>query len=254
MLSAYTGSCTVTSANLVLHAKTINCDPMIVRASNLLITSSKINGSILVETPNVGYSFTINDSEIDAGNIAPGDQDDNSAIGKSNFIATRVSVYKGKRGVWCEYNCTLQDSWVHDQAHDPSGVAHESGVRMGVGSVIRHNSIWCNAPDYPPDAGCSANLTGYPDFSPIKNNTIERNLFVATTGGVCAYGGATPGKDFSNDPTNATNIVFKDNVFQHGSGGKCGYYFPITAFDSSRSGNVWTNNRWNDGTTLPPAN
>lgn len=253
-LTAYTGSCTVTTNNLVIDAKTINCDPMVVKAAGVKITRTKINGSILIDSPNAGYSFTITDTEVDAGAIAPGDTDDNSAIGKSNFVATRVHTHGGKRGVWCEYNCTVQDSWIHGQAPDPSGVAHESGIRMGDGSVIKHNSILCDAPDYPPDAGCSANLTGYGDFAPIRNNTIEKNLFVATTGGACAYGGSSGDDGSKPYGKQASNIVFKDNIFQRGKGGKCGYYFPITDFDSTRPGNVWQNNTWDDGSVLPPAN
>ena len=137
-------------------------------------------------------------------------------------------------------------------------MAHESGVRMGDGSTLIHNSLLCDAPNVPPDAGCSADLTGYGDFAPIRNNLIEKNLFLATTGGTCAYGGSS-GDDGSKPYGNqAANIVFKDNIFQRRSSvqssGKCGYYFPITDFNSSRPGNQWTNNRWDDGISLAPAN
>lgn len=253
-LSTYTGGCTVTTDNLTLNAKTINCDPLTIEATNVKITKSKINGSVLIDDPGAGYSFTITDTEINVGSIAPGSTDDDSGIGKSDFVATRVNVYGGKRGIWCEYDCTVKDSWIHDQAPDPSGTAHESGIRMGDHSTIQHNAIWCNAPDYPPDAGCSANLTGYGDFAPIQYNTIYRNLFVATTGGACAYGGSSGDDGSKPYGDQARNIVFEDNIFQRGSGGKCGFYFPITDFDDSRPGNEWTNNRWDDGSILPPAN
>ena len=99
----------------------------------------------------------------------------------------------------------------------------------------------------PPDAGCSADLTGYGDFAPIANNTIDKNLFVATTGGTCAYGGAS-GKDGSKPYGNqSAGIVFSNNVFQHGRGGKCGYWFAISDFDRTRPGNVWINNVWDSG-------
>jgi hypothetical protein len=129
---------------------------------------------------------------------------------------------------------------------------------MGDGSTIYHNTVLCDAPDVAPDAGCSADLTGYGDFAPIRNNRIERNLFLATTGGTCAYGGASGDDGTKPYGNQSANIVFKDNVFQRRSSvqssNKCGYYFPITDFNSSRPGNQWTNNRWDDGTTLPPAN
>ena len=80
--------------------------------------------------------------------------------------------------------------------------------------MIRHNTLLCDAPDVPPDAGCSADLTGYGDFAPIRNNTISKNLFMATKGGTCAYGGSS-GKDGSKPYGNqAANIVFSDNIFQ----------------------------------------
>jgi hypothetical protein len=102
-----------------------------------------------------------------------------------------------------------------------------------------------------PDAGCSAALTGYGDFDVVQNNTIDGNLFIAGSGGYCSYGGSSSGKPYSSG---TKNIRFTNNVWQKGSGGKCGFYGPITSFDSSRPGNVWTNNKYEDGTTVAPAN
>lgn len=251
-LTDYDGECTVTENGTAIDAQTVTCDPLIIRAADVTITRSKINGSVLVEAPDTGYSFTITDSEIDAGPVQG--TDDDSGIGKSDFVALRVDVYGGKRGIWCEYDCSVTDSWIHDQSPDPSGMAHESAVRMGDGSTIEHNSILCNAPDFPPDAGCSADLTGYGDFAPIQNNTIHRNLFMATTGGACAYGGSSGDDGSKPYGDQAADIVFEENVFQRGEGGLCGSYFPITDFDETRPGNQWIDNVWDDGEPLPPAN
>ena len=70
----------------------------------------------------------------------------------------------------------------------------------------------------------------------------------------CSYGGATPGKPFSEDPTNATNQKFTNNVFQRGGNSKCGTYGPVTSFRSGGAGNVWTGNTWDDGTPVGPVN
>jgi hypothetical protein len=243
VLTAYTGSCTITVANTAIDAKTINCDLQI-RAAGVKVTRSKIVGSInLSEDASDSYSFTISDSEIDAGNrMATG-------VGTKNFTATRVHVYGGNRSMYCYNNCTISDSYVHGQFKDLSGVAHESGIRMGQNSVLRHNTIACDAPNVPPDAGCSAGLTGYGDFTPVTNNLIENNLFKATTGGTCAYGGSSAGKPYSSQ---TRDIVFRNNVFERGSNGKCGYWFPIADFDTTRPGNVWSGNVWDDGRTVLP--
>jgi len=66
----------------------------------------------------------------------------------------------------------------------------------------------------PPAAGCSADLTGYGDFGPVQNNTIDTNLFAASTAGYRPYGGSSAGKPYS-DQTN--HIVFTSNVWQRGT-------------------------------------
>ena len=122
--------------------------------------------------------------------------------------------------------------------------------------TLRHNSLHCSytGPFVNDDIGCSADLTGYPDFAPIKNNTVDANLFVASPGSAfCSYGGATPGKPFSGDPTNATNQKFTNNVFQRGTNSKCSSYGPVTSFDKNRTGNVWSGNVWDDGTAVAAA-
>ena len=150
----------------------------------------------------------------------------------------------------CSVNCTVSASYLHGQFRDSTGVYHESGIRIGSGSVIRGNTIACDAPDVPPDAGCSAALTGYGDFAIVQNDTIDGNLFIAGSGGYCSYGGSTTGKPYSSG---VNHIRFTNNVYQRGSSGKCGIWGPITAFDSSAPGNVWSNNTWDDGTAVQPA-
>lgn len=135
-------------------------------------------------------------------------------------------------------------------------MAHASSVRVEQNATVTHNSLVCDfqGPFVNSEIGCSADLTGYPDFAPIKNNTIQNNLLMSNNigNGFCAYGGGTAGKPFSGDATNATNIKFLNNVFQKGANGKCGAYGPVTDFLSGRTGNVWSGNVWDDGTAVPP--
>ena len=133
VLSNYTGPCTITANNTVIDKKVVNCF-LNIKASGVKITNSMINGSVWIDNPNSGYSFTISDSTIDAGEVSASANDGQSAIGKSNFVATRIETVRGIRGVWCEYDCTVEESWVHGQDKDESGKAHESAVRMGDGS------------------------------------------------------------------------------------------------------------------------
>jgi hypothetical protein len=223
------------------------------------VTRSKINGYVDIGNGNYPNSahLTITDSEIstptDSGTLRNGV----SSIGKSNFIALRDNFHGGIRSVWCEYSCTEQDSYTHGQGADPtcpSNCAHESSTRPGENSTITHNSLLCEPDNWGKDGsgGCSADLTGYPDFSVMGPWMISNNLFEATPGGTCAYGGATPNKPYSGQEH---DIVFQNNVFQRSPGSQhgnsCGYWFSISDFNASASGDQWTNNRFTDGTLMP---
>jgi len=249
-LGKYTGPCVITVDGTVIDAKAVDCDLQI-RAAGVRILRSRITGSVSTDEDSTGFSFEISDSEVDAGQRAA------TGIGAVDFAATRVHVVGGNRSIHCWHDCTVTDSYVHGQFRDPTGTFHESGMRMGQSAVFRHNTVVCDAPDVPPDGGCSADLTGYGDFGPVQNNTIDRNLFGATTGGYCTYGGSTTGKPYSG----ATHhIVFTDNVWQRGTRQSdhgtyvCGYYGSNTSFDPDRPGNVWTNNTFDDGARVESAN
>lgn len=241
-LTAYTGPMSITVDGTVVDSKTVT-GQLRVFAKNVVIKNSQINGTVYADDA-TSNSFTITDSTVAIGNQA------GTGIGDVNFTATRVLVTGGNRSINCFRDCTVEHSLVTDQFRDPTGVYHESGIRMGSNSVIRFNNILCNAPEYK-DAGCSADLTGYGDFAVVQNNTINGNYFADVAEGYCSYGGSTSGKPFS---AGVNHIVFTNNTWQRNAKGTCGSYGPITSFDSSAPGNVWSGNVWTDGALVQPSN
>ncbi|MET0188601.1 MAG: DUF4082 domain-containing protein [Pseudonocardia sediminis] len=238
-LSAYTGPRTITTPGTVIDAKQIT-GGLDIRTTDVMITRSSVTGNVDVSESG---SLSISDTFIDAGDRS------GTGLGAYNYTAIRVHVIGGNRSMLCVKNCTIRDSYVHGQMIDEGGTNHESGIRMEQNTTLIHNTIGCDAPTIPPDAGCSAGLTGYGDFAPVQNNLIQNNLFLPTPGGACAYGGSSAGKPYSDG---ARDIRFIDNVFSRGKTGKCGYWFPIADFDSSAPGNVWQGNVWDDGGTVRP--
>jgi hypothetical protein len=274
-MTAYTGSCTVTAANVVIDSKIVNCSPLTVAssASGLVIKNSYLKGGVIQDSGTA--TFTIQDSIIDNAVSFPACPDGSCAAGKyacgdvnnattqcgvagSNFTILRTEIMNTNRAAYCESNCVIQDSYFHGTNLWPSSTnrAHASSARVEQNVTLRHNTLSCDyqGPFPNDDIGCSADISGYPDFAPIKNNTIDRNLLMANNigTGFCAYGAGTAGKPYSDDPTNATNIVFTDNVFQRGANGECGTYGPITDFITGRTGNMWSGNIWDDGATVSP--
>jgi hypothetical protein len=246
-LTPYTGPCTITTAGTTIDSADVTCD-LNIRAPGVTIIRSRIHGQIDTgEGTNAG--LWLQDSEVINGKRAAC-----QCVGSDHFVMLRVEVVGGNRGVYCRLDCTVQDSWIHGTDLQP--YQHASAVRVEQHSTILHNTLQCDwTAITDSEIGCSADLTGYPDFAPIHHNTIERNLFVANPVGLgfCAYGGGTGGKPYSGDPANATYIVFRDNVFQRGSNGLCGQWGPVTDFAAGRVGNVWTGNVYDDGTVVDPA-
>ncbi len=274
-MSTYSGPCTISTANVVIESRVVNCRTLTVAGSGggLVLKNSYLNGAIVQSG---GAAFTVQDTLIDSGVQYPACSNGSCSAGKyacgdlnnattdcgvtgSNFTILRTEIINSNRAAYCTSSCLIQDSYFHGTNlwPDASNKAHASSVREEQNLTLRHSTIHCSytGPFVNGDIGCSADLTGYPDFAPIKNNTIDGNLFMASAGSAfCAYGGATSGKPFSSDPTNATNQKFTNNVFQRGGTRKCGSAGPVVSFDSSRTGNVWSGNVWDDGTAVAAAN
>jgi hypothetical protein len=250
-LTNYGGPCTITTAGTVIEAKTITCSELRIQAANVIVRNSKVNGSVV--TADQGGSVTVSDTTIDAGPVNQTVNDGPRAICCSNFTAIRIQAVRGISGGFCEYYCEVRDSFICCQDRDEGGVAHESGMRLGSGTLpdsqrLVHNTIRCDGDDVPPEAGCSADITGYGDFDYIRNNLVQRNLLEWTpTGGYCAYGGSTASKPY---PTGSNN-TWVDNIFQRGPNRKCGVYGAMIDLAAGIRGNTWTNNRWDSGELMP---
>jgi hypothetical protein len=255
-LGDYTGTCTITADDTLIDSMVIdNCQSgMTIDALNVTIRNSHL---VFNSTPGTGIdlpsndtvSLSVEDSWIDSAQCT------DCGVHGWNFALIRTEVTGGSRGAYCVHNCLVQDSWIHGTNLNPTGGAHASGMRVEQYATVDHSTLACDwfPPDDPSDTGCSADITGYPDFVPIHHNTVTDNLLVGNPGGLgfCIYGGWNPGKPFNDDVTNATYIVWQRNVFQRGGvGEQCGDFGATTAFNSSRTGNVCTANVYDDGSPV----
>jgi hypothetical protein len=245
-LTAYTGSCVIASANAVIDAKTINCDTLEIRAKNVTIKRSKVNGGVLLDTDITGsanWSYTLADSEVNAGlRQLP-------AVSYGNMTVLRSNIYGGAASVQCGEHalfCAVQDSYLHGQRIPVHGNWHLDGFLSNGGTNVRllHNTIICDTPVNNVGEGCTGDLTLLGDFAPVSDVVADNNLLGASIGeSYCIYGGSADGKAYPR----GDHIVITNNVFQRGTNRKCGAYGPVTAFDSHGAGNVWRNNKWDDG-------
>ena len=259
-LTAYTGSCTITST-VSIDAKTVNCPGGLnIRAAGVSITNSKVNGRIVVDTDaNRTWSLTLSDSEVDASS------GDLPALYNGNITVLRSDIHGGHNAMECQEHssfCSMHDSWVHDQWQAPSGDTHLGGVLFlgeqvpctgpalnGVSSCgeLVHNTIVCDAPVNSSGGGCTGDINLINHYGPLRGMLIANNLLGANAGAsYCTYGSA--GFEYPAD-----HIVYKNNVFQRGTNGKCGSYGPVTNFDSGAAGNVWSGNVWDDGAPVQAA-
>jgi hypothetical protein len=250
-LTTYRGPCTITAAGTVIDAKTVNCD-LDIRAARVTIRRSKINGSVGLDTDVSGssrWSYMLADSEVDAG------MREHPAVSYGNMTVLRSNVYGGITSVQCgehAISCTIEDSWLHGQRIPADADWHLGGFLSNGGHSIRirHNSIVCDTPVNPLGEGCTGNLNLLGDFAVVADVVVDHNLLGANTGSsFCLYGGDAASKPYPH----ANHVVITDNVFQRGSNGKCAAYGPVSSFNVSGPGNVWTGNTWQGGGVVTPA-
>jgi hypothetical protein len=250
-LSTYTGPCTITKNGAVVTDKTIKCDPFLIKAKEVTIRRSQLLGS-LVTTEATPYSFLLEDSEVDAG-VYQG-----PAVGSTNMTIRRSNIHGGQANVLCYAKCDIQDSWLHGPGlkegadwHLNAFLANDTDSSGRSDVTLVHNTIHCDTRQNSAGGGCSGDLSLFADFGPVSHVTVRGNLFGASPDiSYCVYGGSST-KEYSGG---VQHIVFEDNVFQRGSNRKCSAYGPVTSFDTRLTGNVWKNNRWEDGSAIAAAN
>src|SRR5205085_9586104 len=98
-LTITTGPCTFTAANTVMDSKTVDCY-LEIKAKNVVIRNSLINGHVWIDDPGPDYSFTIADSTVDAGPVDGSQNDVNKAIRKRHFTAIPVESARRLCGIF----------------------------------------------------------------------------------------------------------------------------------------------------------
>lgn len=253
-LTPYSGPTTITTAGTVIDGKEINSS-LVIAANNVTIRRSQVNG--IIETNGSASGLLIEDVKIDGRNSMW------QCVGRSSngvnsrgFTVRRSEITGCAQGVYAS-NFTLEDSYIHGLYG--SGTVHSEAILGLQGNiVVRHNRI---IGDYrqegswdPNDGGMSSAVSFYTHSSfwpDINNVTFEKNfLGTGASGrgqaGFCLYGGG------SDDGGNTSNGIFRDNVFDRGSSGKCGRHGPVT-WVATGPGSCWSNNRYEDGTAISGA-
>lgn len=246
-LTNYSGPCTI-SSNRTLDKvdATGTCGAILVTSgARLTITNSKVPRLESTDERNLG-SIVISDTTVLGGNFSDG------SFWGYNLSATRAVITGGQHNVHCNDNCTIIDSWLYDQ-YNPNGGSYHNNPFIsngGRGMLLRHNTLHCTAILNATDGGCTADLSLFGDFDPITDVWADKNFLRANNSSIsfCAYGGNSPGKPYPI----ATNIRYTDNIFERGPNGRCGVYGPVTSFQTTATGNVWSNNRFTDGVIINP--
>ncbi|MEZ0090348.1 hypothetical protein [Streptacidiphilus sp. EB129] len=103
--------------------------------------------------------------------------------------------------------------------------------------VIRHNTL---LNPVSADQGASASIGLFADTGVVANSVVDDNWLAG--GAYALYGGNT----------GARGIQVTGNVFSPQYHSSCGVYGTVTAWNTGGAGNVWRNNRMQDGTPVNP--
>jgi hypothetical protein len=231
----------VTVPDTQIDARRVACD-LIIEAPRVRISNSETQRIEVGPSP---ASVAVEDSIIDAGGWI------GAAVGLHRFTLKRVEVRGGQHSVQCEEDCVVVDSWLHAQALPAAAAWHNNAFISNGGSnmLISGSVLHCEPSLNSAGGGCTADLSLFGDFGPVSNVRVQGNLFHATAGGWCGSFGENPQKPFGSA---SSAIVVADNVFEHGSTGKCGAFGAATSFAGQHPGNVWSGNHWDDGAPVAP--
>ncbi len=213
-----------------------------VNAANVKITRSLILGPVRPSDTLTG--LVISDTTINCQCLSNSDNDTPVAIMENNYTLLRVNIYNAGHGAAVKNNVVIQDSYIHGLGNNNQ--AHKDGIFIGDGhgSRIIHNNVECNDG---PARGCTAAIGIFDDFSDVYDFVIDGNL-LNTGGAYCFYGSGGPDKPFVSH-----NITFTNNHFGRKFEPDCGVLGPVTYWDSSKPGMVWSGNVWDDtGQPVPP--
>ncbi len=238
VLSTYSGPTTFSNGTTTIDSKLIYDDLVVTGSGNLVVKNSKMIAHFDADTAT--GTLTIIDSEIDGTSWV------GATVGFQNVTIVRSNIYGSQHSVLCGDNCSVTDSWLHDQ-HEHNGDHNNAYISNGGSNVtLRHNTLHCT-PTGSIGGGCSSNASFFGDFATITNIAIDSNLLLATpSGGYCTYLGHDPPKTYGSNPS---NVVVTNNFFQKGSSGKCGITAAVTSFLNA-NGNVFSGNKFTDGTTV----
>ena len=215
------GPTTLSTAGAVFENKRVN-GRLTVTAANVTIRNVHVDAGgdyygILVS----GSNATIEDATVQ-GALTAGVATSSSG----SYTARRLNVHSCEDGVRLSNNCKLYDSYVHDLVGDANSHFDSVTADGFTGWEIVHNRI------YNQFNQTACVWIGDPRFDPSEG-LLQNNFFAG--GGYSIYGGHSTGQ----------GLRVLDNVFSTLYYPDCGYYGPVTYWQSAN--NTWSNNRWYDG-------
>ncbi|GII53521.1 hypothetical protein Pth03_19100 [Planotetraspora thailandica] len=231
------GSITVTKDGTVIDGQyvrgEINVDADNVTIRNTRVAAAPGDWGIIQRSGHRG--LTVEDSEV------YGNGKQRTQFGILNqggdLTVRRVDIHTISNGILTEQGL-IEDSYIHDPVYYSGDhtdmIMCTSGPPSGAKLVIRGNTV-INTLDQ------TGAVALFQDFGVVRNVTVEGNFLAG--GGYTVYGGG-------GDKGTSSNIKIVNNVFSRKVWSKGGYFGPVAHYDDNGSGNVWSGNKWENGSPV----
>ncbi|KFF57888.1 hypothetical protein JF66_22865, partial [Cryobacterium sp. MLB-32] len=172
---------------------------VVVRANNVTIRNSVVNGRIAIDLPYSGLLM----QRIEIVGPGPGYVTKYPGLGFVNFTCDACDIHGWGDGMMTDGNATITNSWIHDIA--ASGESHNQAIlSLGGPNITITNNRLTAGPAYNFTAAVSLLNQG----SAFTNTLVQGNLFDG--GGYCVYAGGEPK---GNAARPSSNVRFLDNTF-----------------------------------------
>ncbi|MBK7860871.1 MAG: hypothetical protein IPJ65_20160 [Archangiaceae bacterium] len=233
VLTPYSGPARITVAGTVVDGADVSTC-LTIDAPNVVLKRSRVHsasrcGLAVVEVLASASGLRLEDTELD------GDQAGDFGVTGGGYTALRLNVHgvNGGFAITGTAATTIQDCWVHDLSNAGTRPVDTVSSNGASHVVLRGNHL--------ENAFNSDAVIGlFGDFAPLADFLVEHNLL--NGGGFAVYAGHLPAKAYPD----AVQMRFQDNCFGRKYYPQCGYFGPVSAYDATASGNVWSGNRWQD--------
>ena len=161
-LKRYSGPCTITHSRTIVGVDATRCGALLIDAPGVVIEDSLL--PVIDATTDRQHSVTLRRSTVRGGHWQGG------AVWGNHITANRVEVTGAQHSVHCAGHCRSRLLAARPVQPGRAELHNNAFISNGGNAmVVRHNTLACTPQVNSTDGGCTADVSLFGDFGPIRD-------------------------------------------------------------------------------------